>query len=76
MNGRRHTWCEDGPLFIFDDTILHQSFNLTDHERHCLFIDVVRPSYVPVLTRGFVKFLGFFWTRLPFITKSSNWRMI
>jgi beta-hydroxylase len=76
VNGTRHTWCEDGPLFMFDDTILHQSFNLTDRERHCLFIDVVRPSFVPVLTRGFIKFLGFFWTRLPFITRSSNWRMI
>jgi beta-hydroxylase len=76
VNGTRHTWCQDGPLFIFDDTVLHQSFNLTDVERHCLFIDVVRPSYVPVLLRNFVKLLGFVWTRLPFLSKTSNWRVI
>ncbi len=76
VNGRRHTWCTDGPLFMFDDTVLHQSFNMTDKERHCLFIDVVRPSLVPVLLRGFVKFLGFFYTRMPFLGKSSNWRLI
>lgn len=75
-NGTRHTWCQDGPLFSFDDTILHQSCNLTDMERHCLFIDVLRPSYVPVLLRNFIKLLGFVWTRLPFLSKSSNWRMI
>jgi beta-hydroxylase len=75
-NGTRHTWCQDGPLFSFDDTILHQSCNLTDMERHCLFIDVLRPSYVPIVLRNFVKLLGFFWTRLPFLSKNSNWRMI
>lgn len=76
VNGTRHTWCEDGPLFIFDDTILHQSCNLTDMERHCLFIDVLRPSYLPILLRNFIKLLGFVWTRLPFLGKSSNWRLI
>lgn len=75
-NGTRHTWCHDGPLFSFDDTILHQSCNLTDMERHCLFIDVLRPSYVPLLLRNFVKLLGFVYTRLPFLGKNSNWRLI
>jgi hypothetical protein len=76
VNGTRHTWCQDGPLFIFDDTVLHQSFNLTDVERHCLFIDVVRPSYVPLLLRNFVKFLGFVWACLSFRSGTSNWRLI
>lgn len=76
VNGTRHTWCQDGPLFMFDDTVLHQSFNLTDMERHCLFIDVLRPSYVPVLFRNFVKLLGFIYTQLPFLGKNSNWRVI
>lgn len=75
-NGTRHTWCQDGPLFSFDDTILHQSCNLTDMERHCLFIDVLRPSYVPLVLRNFVRLLGLVWTRLPFLSKNSNWRMI
>jgi len=76
VNGTKHTWCQDGPLFMFDDTVVHQSFNLTDMERHCLFIDIVRPSYVPILLRNFVKLLGFVYTRLPFLGKNSNWRLI
>jgi hypothetical protein len=76
VNGTRHTWCKDGPLFAFDDTILHQSFNLTDAERHCLFIDVLRPSYVPALLRNFVKFQGYVWSRMKFRSKTSKWRLI
>lgn len=34
-------------LFIFDDTLLHQSFNETDAPRYCLFVDIIRPSYLP-----------------------------
>jgi len=43
-----HYWSED-KLFIFDDTLLHQSFNETDKWRYCMFIDIVRPSYVPAI---------------------------
>lgn len=32
------------PLFIFDDTLMHQSRNDTDAVRYCMFIDIVRPS--------------------------------
>lgn len=75
-NGQRHTWCKDGPLFMFDDTVLHQSCNQTNMERHCLFIDVLRPSYVPMVLRNFVKLLGYGYTRLPFLGRNSNWRLI
>ncbi len=34
-------------LFIFDDTLLHQSFNETDDPRLVLFVDIIRPSYLP-----------------------------
>jgi aspartyl/asparaginyl beta-hydroxylase (cupin superfamily) len=43
-----HYWCDD-KLFIFDDTLLHQSFNETDKWRYCLFIDILRPSSVPIV---------------------------
>jgi beta-hydroxylase len=39
-------WRED-KLFIFDDTLLHQSFNETDQTRYCLFVDIVRPAPFP-----------------------------
>jgi len=38
-------WREN-KLFIFDDTLLHQSFNGSDQARYCLFVDVLRPSLV------------------------------
>lgn len=51
VGGRVHRW-RDGKLFIFDDTLQHQSCNQSDEARYCLFIDILRPSYVPRLLRG------------------------
>lgn len=36
-------------LFIFDDTLLHQSFNETDAVRYCLFVDILRPTQLPAV---------------------------
>ena len=45
----KHHW-NDQPLFIFDDTIMHQSCNESDHARYCMFIDIVRPNKIrPVM---------------------------
>ena len=46
-----HRW-RDGKLFIFDDTLMHQSVNESDGVRYCLFVDIVRPSPVPWLLSG------------------------
>ncbi len=46
---QRHYW-HDNPLFIFDDTLVHQSVNRSDQLRYCMFIDILRPSdYIPLL---------------------------
>jgi aspartyl/asparaginyl beta-hydroxylase (cupin superfamily) len=39
-----HRWREQ-PLFIFDDTMFHQSVNNIDTDRYCLFMDIVRPNH-------------------------------
>jgi aspartyl/asparaginyl beta-hydroxylase (cupin superfamily) len=39
-----HYW-RDNPLFIFDDTMFHQSINDLDQIRYCLFMDIIRPNY-------------------------------
>jgi aspartyl/asparaginyl beta-hydroxylase (cupin superfamily) len=44
VDDRIHYW-KDGPLFIFDDTMFHQSVNDVDQVRHCLFMDIVRPNH-------------------------------
>ncbi len=52
------SYWRDDKLFIFDDTLLHQSVNNSDHSRYCMFIDIVRPSYVPALMGGIVNLTG------------------
>ena len=44
VDHRVHYW-KDNPLFIFDDTMFHQSINNEDHPRYCLFMDIIRPNY-------------------------------
>jgi beta-hydroxylase len=39
----------DSKLFIFDDTLQHESHNESDAVRYCLFVDILRPSLVPWL---------------------------
>jgi beta-hydroxylase len=44
----------DSKLFIFDDTLQHESHNESDAVRYCLFVDIIRPSLVPWLFSSFV----------------------
>lgn len=43
VGGTKYYW-KDNPLFIFDDTLQHQSVNYSDNLRHCMFIDIIRPT--------------------------------
>ncbi|MGH7003169.1 MAG: aspartyl/asparaginyl beta-hydroxylase domain-containing protein, partial [Alphaproteobacteria bacterium] len=60
-----YIWCgdttnywKDDKLFIFDDTLMHQSVNQTDQTRYCLFVDVLRPSRIPGFFAAIVSFMG------------------
>jgi beta-hydroxylase len=75
VNDKPHVWKTDGEIYIFDDTVLHVSYNLTNSVRNCLFIDIVRPSYLDFILKGFVKLLGLI-SRIPFMAKLSNWKII
>ncbi len=61
-----HRWNKD-PLFIFDDTLMHRSCNETDAVRYCMFIDIVRPSFCPLLVRGIVTGLQYILVRIRFV---------
>lgn len=50
----------DNKLFIFDDTLLHQSFNGSDEPRYCLFVDILRPSKLNFINNLALNFIGFF----------------
>ena len=43
-----HYWREN-KLFIFDDTLRHESCNKSDEVRYCMFVDILRPSLFPRL---------------------------
>ena len=73
-DGRINKWKYD-PLFIFDDTLIHQSFNEEDNLRYCAFIDIIRPSYFDHLMKLILSGIGFLLknTRSIFY---KNWKMI
>jgi beta-hydroxylase len=56
--GDQTNYWRDNKLFIFDDTLLHQSFNETEQTRHCMFVDIVRPSAFPRLMSAAVMLIG------------------
>jgi len=53
-NNKHHFWYQN-PLFIFDDTYVHQSFNESDEVRYCLFVDFIRPSPLPFAYSALLK---------------------
>ncbi len=69
-----HYWSDD-KLFIFDDTLLHQSINESDKVRYCLFVDLLRPSLTPALLRPFVKLVYILFKSANFIFY-NQWKVI
>ena len=51
VGNQTHFW-QENKLFIFDDTLQHQSCNESDAMRYCLFVDILRPSPWPGLMSG------------------------
>jgi beta-hydroxylase len=47
--GTHTNYWRENKLFIFDDTLQHQSCNQSDEVRYCLFVDILRPSLLPGL---------------------------
>lgn len=62
-------------LFIFDDTLLHQSFNETDQIRYCLFVDIVRPTPFPRLMAGVVSGIRMLSQSFKFVYY-KHWKVI
>jgi beta-hydroxylase len=67
-------WCEN-KLFIFDDTLLHESVNQTDQTRYCLFVDMIRPSPFPGFMRGVISGIQLVTQSFKFIYY-QNWKVI
>ncbi len=73
--GDTTSYWKENKLFIFDDTLMHQSFNETDKTRYCLFVDILRPSYVPRIMRAVVSVIRVLSRSFNYIFY-SNWKVI
>ena len=69
-----HYWRKD-KLFIFDDTLLHQSFNETDQPRYCMFVDIVRPTPFTPIMAGVVTAIRMLSQSFKFIYY-KHWKVI
>ncbi|MGB7202789.1 MAG: aspartyl/asparaginyl beta-hydroxylase domain-containing protein [Pyrinomonadaceae bacterium] len=66
---------KDSKLFIFDDTLLHQSFNETDSARYVLFVDILRPSYLPFVFDFAVSVIRIFFKGINGVFY-KNWKLV
>ena len=65
----------DNKLFIFDDTLLHESINQTDQARYCLFVDMIRPTPFPAAMRATVFVIRLLTESFKFVYY-RNWKVI
>ena len=71
----KHYWREN-KLFIFDDTLFHQSFNESDKARYCLFVDIVRPTTMPAAFRVLIRGIGKLMSRGANSVFYSHWKIL
>lgn len=59
MEGGVYNW-EEGRSLIFDDTFMHDAFNMADTERVVLYVDFIRPmpALLTVVSMGLTRLIG------------------
>jgi Aspartyl/Asparaginyl beta-hydroxylase len=73
--GDKTSYWRENKLFIFDDTLLHESVNETDQTRYCLFVDMIRPSPIPGVMRAVISGIRVLTQSFKFIYY-QNWKVI
>jgi Aspartyl/Asparaginyl beta-hydroxylase len=73
--GDRINYWRENKLFIFDDTLLHQSVNETEQTRYCLFVDMVRPTLFPGFMRAVISGIRLLTQSFKFVYY-QNWKVI
>jgi hypothetical protein len=73
--GDKINYWRENKLFIFDDTLLHESVNETDQTRYCLFVDIVRPTPFPGIMRAVISGIRLLTQSFKFIYY-KNWKVI
>jgi beta-hydroxylase len=73
--GDKISYWRENKLFIFDDTLLHESVNETDQTRYCLFVDVIRPTPFPGVMRAVISGIRLLTQSFKFVYY-KNWKVI
>jgi beta-hydroxylase len=73
--GDRTNYWRLNKLFIFDDTLLHNSVNNSDKVRYCLFVDVLRPSLLPGVMNAILTATQMLLIRINYMFY-EKWKMI
>ena len=74
VGNQTNRW-RDQKLFIFDDTLQHQSCNQSEEVRYCMFVDILRPSLCPWLMSGILSALRMVISRFNALFY-KNWAFI
>jgi aspartyl/asparaginyl beta-hydroxylase (cupin superfamily) len=73
--GDKISYWRENKLFIFDDTLLHESVNETEQTRYCLFVDMVRPTPFPGIMRAVISGIRLLTQSFKFVYY-QNWKVI
>ena len=73
--GDKISYWRENKLFIFDDTLLHESVNETDQMRYCLFVDMVRPTPFTGVMRSVISGIRLLTQSFKFVYY-QNWKVI
>ena len=73
--GDTTSYWRENKLFIFDDTLMHQSFNETDKTRYCLFVDIIRPTMLTGLMKSVVTVIRVLSRSFNFVFY-NHWKVI
>jgi beta-hydroxylase len=73
--GNKINYWSENKLFIFDDTLLHDSVNETNQPRYCLFVDIVRPTPLPGVMRAVISGVRLLTQNFKFVYY-KNWKLL
>jgi aspartyl/asparaginyl beta-hydroxylase (cupin superfamily) len=73
--GDKISYWRENKLFIFDDTLLHESVNGSSETRYCLFVDMLRPTPYPRIMSAVVSCVRLLTQSYKFIYY-HNWKVL
>ena len=73
--GDKISYWRENKLFVFDDTLLHNSANETNQVRYCLFVDMVRPTLFPGVMRAVISGIRLLTQSFKFVYY-QNWKLL